>query len=173
MRIPIRSTHLVRYGALAIAATAVTTLAGAPATAAAGSQSRQMRHYDSGLLKDTNSVRAEYGTHDYRANHKLWRISHAYAEHLAATGQLVHNPNLESEVSRACPDWTSLGENIGVSTGGGSGAHQMFEAYMHSPPHRANLLDSSYRQVGIATVKVTRHGKVQKWNVMDFANHCH
>jgi uncharacterized protein YkwD len=43
---------------------------------------------------------------------------------------------------------------------------------MHSPPHRANILDKHYTVLGIATVSVTRNGVTTQWNVMDFANHC-
>jgi uncharacterized protein YkwD len=43
---------------------------------------------------------------------------------------------------------------------------------MHSPEHRANILDKNYRQVGIATVKRVVDGQTTQWDVMDFGNHC-
>jgi uncharacterized protein YkwD len=101
---------------------------------------------------------------------KLWTVAHGWAEHMARTGQLAHNPQLESEITTKCPDWTNIGENVGVVYD--ASGKQLFQAYMHSPVHRANILDDRYRQVGIATVRVVRHGRVEEWDVMDFGNHC-
>ena len=42
----------------------------------------------------------------------------------------------------------------------------LFRAYMHSPKHRANILDGHYRFVGIHTER--RHG--QRWNTLDFVD---
>lgn len=159
----------------AAAAVVVTVSAVVPisAVAAAEHASRSAAHvrsYDADILYDANQARASYAKHEFRMSHPLWRIAHAYAEHMARTGELIHNPALEREVTKVCPNWTALGENIGKH--GGNDPRSMFKAYMHSAPHRANLLDGSYREVGVATVRVTRHHHVEQWNVMDFANHC-
>lgn len=129
-----------------------------------------VRVYDHRLLRETNHARSNYGQRRYRMNPVLWHIAHTYAEHLAKTGELIHNPALVNKVTAACPSWTAAGENIGEVTG--NRPHPLFAAYMHSPPHRANLLDGSYSQVGIASVRVVEHGQTVQWNVIDFGNHC-
>jgi uncharacterized protein YkwD len=130
----------------------------------------QVRTYDTHLLAHANGARSSYNDRGYTMNHKLWKVAHAWAEHMARTGRLEHNPSLESKISNKCPAWRNIGENVGVVYG--SSVRQLFHAYMHSPDHRANILDHHYRQVGIATVKVVHHGHVQEWDVMDFGNHC-
>jgi uncharacterized protein YkwD len=99
----------------------------------------------------------------------LWRVAHSYAEHLAATRTLTENPDLSAVVSRVCPSWTAIGENSAYVDGG---SHRLMRAYMHSRPHRINILNRHYTEVGIATVRVRRHGTVRQWDVMDFGNHC-
>jgi uncharacterized protein YkwD len=129
-----------------------------------------VRPYDHTLLQDANSARSGSSVHHYAMNTKLRRVALNWAKHLASQGALEHNPNLVKEVTKACPNWTTLGENVGESAGGHAGT--LFSAYMHSPEHKANILDKHYTVVGIETVTVTRGGVKQQWNVMDFANHC-
>jgi hypothetical protein len=64
---------------------------------------------------------------------------------MAATRTLAHNPNATSDV--CC--WSSMGENVGV----GSSVSQVQSAFMNSSPHRANILSSTYTQVGIGTAR--------------------
>lgn len=128
------------------------------------------RVFDSHLLVAADTARVHHDAHPMAMNHRLWVVAHRYAKHLARTHQLVHNPKLEQQASKACPNWTDIGENI-AETGGGHSLG-LFSAYMHSAPHRANLLDTHYAEVGIASVRTTVNGVVEQWNVMDFGNHC-
>src|SRR5262249_22018918 len=50
--------------------------------------------------------------------------------------------------------------------GPSSNADALFTAYMNSPEHRANILDPSYRYLGIATVFTGSYS----WNTMDFVD---
>jgi uncharacterized protein YkwD len=166
------STQHLRITALA--AVAALGLATAPAMSAAAAghhPPHSVRSFDSSLLDQANLARSSVGRSHYTMNHKLWKVAHKWAEHLAATGTLAHDPKLTKNVTKACPQWTDTGENVGMVYG--ETADQLFQAYMADPPHRANILNKSYRQVGIATVKVERNGESQEWDVMDFANHCH
>jgi uncharacterized protein YkwD len=134
-------------------------------------QALRVRGFDSALLGHSNRARAAHDAGRYAMNRKLWAVAHHWAEHLAHAGVLEHNPQLTKELSVQCPRWTAIGENVGVVNEAGEG--DLFAAYMASPEHRANILDRRYRQVGIASVKVTTaSGQVQEWDVMDFGNHC-
>lgn len=126
--------------------------------------------YNSAILSNANDARRSDGRSTYHRNHRLWLIAHAYAKKMAASGSLEHNPQLVNAVSKSCPAWTDIGENIGVDTS--ASPTDLFQAYMNSAPHKANLLDTAYTEVGIATATVVRDGVTQHWNVIDFGNHC-
>ena len=46
----------------------------------------------------------------------------------------------------------SCGENIGFGVGARSTPRSMMRAWMNSAPHRANILSSVFREVGVAGV---------------------
>jgi uncharacterized protein YkwD len=71
---------------------------------------------------------------------------------------LYHTTN--SQFYSRVTSWSSLGENVGE--GGGVGSLQ--NAFMHSPEHRANVLDKSYRYLGIGVT--TRNGRM--WVTVQF-----
>ena len=129
-----------------------------------------IRPYDQRLLVRANHARERHQTTSYAMNHTLWKVAHAWAQHMAHTGKLVHNPHLQAKLSRKCPRWHQIGENIAYAVNRSN--KRTFRAYMHSPEHRANILNRHYHQVGIASIKVVRHHQVEEWNVMDFADRC-
>ncbi|HMJ79397.1 MAG TPA: CAP domain-containing protein [Iamia sp.] len=79
-------------------------------------------------------------THD-----QLNAKAQAWAEKIARDGKLSHS-NLSSGVP-SC--WRSLGENVGY---GGSAA-SVQDAYMRSSGHRANILSSKWKYVGVGFAK--------------------
>jgi uncharacterized protein YkwD len=60
--------------------------------------------------------------------------------------KLSHNPRLAKEVPL---DWSLLGENVGCSA---TNAEELHQAFMNSPGHRKNILDSKFDSVGVAIV---------------------
>lgn len=69
-----------------------------------------------------------------------WTIKMVKAERIS------HNPNNASEINSKCGGyWTAIGENVGV----GSGSLELFNAFMASPGHKANILNSEYTRAGI------------------------
>ena len=64
---------------------------------------------------------------------------------MAKKQTLYHTPSLDSLVTR----WRSLGENVGFATG----VRRVQRAFMSSAPHRANILRSAYRFVGVGVKK--------------------
>lgn len=105
-----------------------------------------------------------------RARHHLPRLHAQRALRHAATtysGSMVHNgffahvsPNGSTMVSRIrrtsylrhARSW-SLGENLAWGAGGASTPRQIVRAWMHSPPHRANILSPSFLQIGVGVVR--------------------
>jgi peptidoglycan hydrolase-like protein with peptidoglycan-binding domain len=69
---------------------------------------------------------------------------------MASKNSLYHNPNLTSDVK----NWRWVGENVGY----GGDSRSLHQAFMNSAPHRANILDRDFTEVGIGVV--VRAGRV-------------
>jgi hypothetical protein len=95
-------------------------------------------------------------------NAQLSAVAQAWANKLAAAGVLSHNPGLRTQVS----DWTVLGENVGMA----GDVPTVQNAFMHSPEHKANILDPRYTQMGVgsATSIYPSCGCPVLWVVVDF-----
>lgn len=135
---PNRRARRRLVGGLLAVAVAVTTFAGlATASSAAASTDGD----ESGFVASVNAARRSAGRPTYAASADLTSVARRWAQSMASSGSLRHNPNLAGQVS----GWRFVGENVGVGYDVG-GLHR---AFMASPAHRANVLDSDFSQVGI------------------------
>lgn len=66
----------------------------------------------------------------------------AHSARMAAEGRVFHSSNLTSITS----DWEAMAENVGV----GADVAQVFNAFMASSPHRANIT-GDYTHAGVGT----------------------
>lgn len=98
-----------------------------------------------------NELRAEHGLAPLWQRVKLQRLARSWAEQMAATGWLRHNPSL--------PAW--YGENVGIAPDW----HTTFTAFMESPDHRVNMLSPIARSVGIGWA----YSAERVWLVVVFA----
>jgi hypothetical protein len=98
---------------------------------------------ESAFAQDTNALRASSGLSAYRVCADLNAVARNWAAHLAAQDSLEHNPGLAGQVS----GWSAIGENIGA----GPSEPGVQQALVASPGHRANLLSTSYTEIGIGT----------------------
>jgi hypothetical protein len=131
----LRSTSSARLATAGLL-TAGIWLAGSPGAVATSEQS---------LLSATTSARAHAGLAAYGERSDLAAVAQRWADWMAAHRTLAHNPALRGSV--CC--WTDLGENVGT----GSSAGSVQRSFMASPPHRANILSSTFTQVGIGTAR--------------------
>jgi len=97
-----------------------------------------------------NHARTIRGVPALHVSASLVAVARAQAARMASRDLLYHNPNLTTDVK----NWRFVGENVGY----GPDAGTVHRAFMHSPPHRANILDRDYAQVGIGSV--TKDGRV-------------
>ncbi len=104
-----------------------------------------------------NAARASAGLAPLSVAGDLTAVAAGHSAAMAASHQLYHNPSLTSSVH----NWTVLGENVGT----GPDAASIASAFMASAPHRANILNSRYTQVGVA-VSVSSDGAL--WVTEDF-----
>jgi len=114
------------------------------------------------LAAATNSARAAAGLPALQLDGQLNAVAQAWAQHLAAANALSHNGALRSQVS----NWTYLGENVGMA----GDIPSVQQAFMNSPEHRANILNSHYTVMGVgsATSTLPSCGCQVLWVVVDF-----
>jgi uncharacterized protein YkwD len=145
----------------ALASVAGTVLVAAPAAHAESTTSA----FTSRLVTLVNEARAQHGLRALTVASGTTTVASGWSSHMASTSTLAHNPNLQSQLeSHGSRSWTTYGENVGE--GPSSSADKLFTAYMNSPEHKANILGSGYRYLGIATV----FSGGLAWNTMDFVD---
>jgi hypothetical protein len=126
---------------LAVAsAVGVTSVGGAIALAAPASA---VTSDASAYLARINAERVNHGLPALTMRSDLNSVAQGWANHMASAGLLSHNPNLTSQVA----NWQTVGENVGE----GPDVPTLDTAFWNSPEHKANILDSSYKDVGIGT----------------------
>lgn len=91
-----------------------------------------------------NDSRSNHGVARLKVGKQLVKVARAQAQRMADRDLLYHNPNLTSDVH----NWRFVGENVGY----GPDAATVHSAFMHSAPHRANILDTDYTKIGIGVV---------------------
>ncbi len=92
----------------------------------------------------TNGLRASLGLPSLSVNGTLVAKAQAWAEHMAAVGDISH-----SNLSDGAPsEWVRLGENVGR----GPSVDAIHNALVASPEHYRNLTDPGFRYVGVGVV---------------------
>lgn len=127
---------------LSVALTALAVALGAAGIAAPSAQASTASTFDSLI----NSARASAGLGAYAVRSDLAAVAQGQAQRMAASQKLYHNPSLASQVK----GWQYVGENVGY----GPDVNTLMSAFMHSPSHKANILDHQFTQVGVGAVTV-------------------
>jgi hypothetical protein len=107
----------------------------------------------SGLLQATNQQRSQNGKNALALNSKLSQAAQAKANDMAGRNYWSHvTPDGKQPwafISNAGYSYTSAGENLAYGFDTSTAA---VSGWMNSSTHRANLLNSSYREVGFGIV---------------------
>jgi len=134
--------HAPRRALGLLAAVIVATLIAEtnPASAAISPLERDM-------LQLINEERVE--RHRGRLQMRWYLASNAQAQSRAQAeaGYWFHNEHLSQQLYDEV--WTRIGENVGTH----STVRRMHRWFMHSPPHRANILSRDYDFIGIGIVR--------------------
>ncbi|MFP5376563.1 MAG: CAP domain-containing protein, partial [Acidimicrobiia bacterium] len=91
-----------------------------------------------------NGYRAQHGLPPLTEDVSLSAVAHTWTQTMAATNNLAHNPLLAQQVTLP---WTRLAENVGY----GADEASVFQAFVNSAPHRANLL-GPFNGIGVGQV---------------------
>jgi uncharacterized protein YkwD len=117
----------------------------------------QMRSSELCLM---NRVRSHYGLaplsynadlRDSATAHSDSMVRHRYFAHEGPGGSVDSRIHRAGYLSRA--SGFTLGENIAAGDGHEGSPWQIFEDWMHSPEHRANILDPSFRDAGVGVAR--------------------
>ncbi|WP_235735486.1 CAP domain-containing protein [Nocardioides alcanivorans] len=118
------------------------------------------------ILKQTNKHRKKNGCKALKANNKLRKAARKHTKLMAASKQLSHQLPGEATLGKRITqagyrNWRAVAENIAY---GYANPKAMVKAWMNSPGHRKNILNCSYRHLGVGV-------KVQNgvpWATQDF-----
>lgn len=92
------------------------------------------------FVNKINNARAAAGKEPLRVYWDLTDDARKHSKEMAARQELFHNPDLGSVTT----GWKALGENVGV----GPSVNLLFDAFMGSSAHRANIL-GNFNYVGV------------------------
>lgn len=107
---------------------------------------------EKGFARRINTARASLGQGRLHLDRDLSKAARVHTLEMARRSELYHTPS--HLLTRRVTNWVILGENVGV--GGDVGS--LHRAFMNSAPHRANVVHTGYRHVGIGTFH--RHGRL-------------
>ncbi|MGB8479087.1 MAG: CAP domain-containing protein [Acidobacteriaceae bacterium] len=117
------------------------------------------------LVQAANQDRSSRGLPPVHADRALTQAAWEHAQRMVASGTLSHQlpgePDIIVRARQVGLHCSTVAENVAEAPTAG----QINDEWMHSPPHRANLLDPRVNTVGIAVVQ--RRGEL--YAVEDFA----
>ena len=124
---------------------------------------RRVSTLDSALVAQVNALRVARGLTPLRVSPFLAAAARAHSTQMARLGYFSHNSANGGAFStriatyypsRGYRSWT-VGENL-LWASPDVGAVRALKLWLASPPHRANLLNPSWREIGLAAVHSTR-----------------
>lgn len=95
-----------------------------------------------------NAARAEAGLDALRRDDGLVEAARGWARWMGERRNLRHADDI---VTGAPADWTKAGENVGR----GGTVDAVWEAFMASPSHAANVLDPAFTRIGVGVVQTS------------------
>ena len=119
----------------AVMAASTALLGASPASATTTREAR--------MLAKINHARANHGLRPLTASPDLMTAARGHTLSMAGARTLFHTTSFSS---LCC--WDTIGENVGY----GFTVRGLHLQFMHSAPHRANILDPRMRQVGVGIV---------------------
>lgn len=182
LRRPHEGWRRIRWAVGTVTVVAATALIGTPAAGAAALATvpqtvpavvgpaqlgTRLASFDSQMVTMVNAKRRAAGVPELKTASGLTSLAVWWSNRMAdgATGgTLEHNPNAQTMLaSYGAKNWRYWGENVAKFSNGASAA-AVFDAYWHSPEHKANILGAAYRYIGMGTVA----GSTATFNTMEF-----
>ncbi|MER6995223.1 CAP domain-containing protein [Streptomyces sp. NPDC000410] len=103
------------------------------------------------VVQLVNSERGKVGCSPLTVNAKLTKAAEAHSKDMAAHKNMSHTgsdgSNPGDRITRAGYQWSSYGENVAY---GYETPESVMQAWMSSPGHKRNILDCSFKEIGVA-----------------------
>ena len=112
-----------------------------------GSQA-QVSSEEQNLLRSINQARARHGAPPLRIAAALQRAARSHSNAMLRTGSFTHG-NWYQRLRRHGARGRTLGEVIAWGSGSNGTAGAIVRMWLASPPHRATMLDRSFRYAGV------------------------
>lgn len=125
---------------------------------------------EGGVLQQLNEIRAQHGLVALKINAALTDSADQHSREMATDGYFAHNSVDGTVFWKRIQKWYagtghgfwSVGENL-LWSSPDVDAPDALQLWMNSPEHRANILDPSWREIGISALHVaaapgTYHG---------------
>jgi uncharacterized protein YkwD len=149
---------LVALSAPGTGAAAGTPPCGPSTTAPAQLTLVQMRSSELCLI---NRVRAHFGLNPLTYNKSLRDSAIGHSDSMVVHHYFAHEGpggSMDSRITRTGYLHQAHAFTVGENIGGGHGRRYgspmaVLEDWMHSPPHRANILDPGYRDIGVGVAR--------------------
>ena len=141
-------TRTVALTAAAVAVLAFSLVAAAPADAGRAPATVGMQDPTAAandFVARINELRASRGLGTLSVDGELTAQANQWAATMANAGRIFHASDLSVGITA---NWSKLGENVGV----GGDTSSLFQAFVNSPTHYANLVDPAYSRVGVGVV---------------------
>jgi len=144
----VRRVALIVAAQMIAAVLAPGTVAQADAQASSRSTCYKFKDSERAFARKINATRSSRGKGKLRLDPELSRVARQHSREMVKKGLLFHQTS--SQFARRITNWTMIAENVGY----GSEVGELHRAFMGSPLHAANILNSSYRFVGTGVVTV-------------------
>jgi uncharacterized protein YkwD len=98
-----------------------------------------------GFFSKINNARGNNGVGSLHLDRHLSKAARRHSWEMVNKNSLYHTP--DDKLRRRVTNWTILGENVGV----GGSVDSLHEAFMNSPAHKANIIYTTFKHVGVGT----------------------
>jgi uncharacterized protein YkwD len=153
---------VLKAAAVAAVLVALVAAAAAPAGVPSSRGEAQMGTLETGVLKQLNAVRAQYGLTPVKLSASLSAAAASHSQEMGLDGYFEHDSYdgtaFWKRIVRWYPSngfgyWT-VGENL-LWSSPDVDASRALDLWMQSPEHKANILAPRWREIGISAVHLT------------------
>ena len=162
-----RMSQRARTTLAALACLVACAVVAAPALSATSRAHVRLSGLEAGLLNKLNSIRVGHGLRPLRLNGELAEAANAHSVEMGSDGYFQHDSfdgtpfwkRIGRFYSASGHGYWSVGENL-LWSSANLDPNTAFAEWMSSPPHRANILEPRWREVGVAVARFAAAGGV-------------
>lgn len=118
-------------------------------TLTAGAAGPYLASEEQTVFQLVNQTRAQNGQPALTRQSALDQMARGQTDRMVERGSIYHNPNLGAEATSLGLNWQLIGENVGV----GPNVEVIHQAFVDSPPHFDNIVESTFTHLGVGVVR--------------------